>query len=326
MQFPFHSMPCCRTGLARFTRTLAATIPVVAVACATAAGNRTISSNDDTATDSRAIASNHVASADNAPRSAGAMQETAPRLPGLDEENLPIAPEDATEGPLQVSFQTGYESLRISSGMQSGYVYIQSDLGLQWYGATVAFHAENPLDTEEANPAGPFNPEYSIDANYAFVLGELLNASIGFTYYWLPRRDSTPNRHREINLGLEADLPLSPQLIYNYDFDLRQNEVVLQLSHETPLDAWLPLEGFSLGAALALGYLHAARPESDQGPKTQESLSYLYTEIALNLSYRCTEHVSFYAGPRFATNDSSRDNIADRKSNLWWGMGCCVDF
>lgn len=244
---------------------------------------------------------------------------------GLSEQNLPLQQPAPSEA-LQASLSIGYESLYVSSGMQGAYGSLQTNAELAWGGFTAGVWGNNPLDVQDSNPAGPFGPEYRFYGNYEVALTEDVSASLGFTYYWHPRKGSTPNRQREINLGVMADTLLSPELVYNYDFDLQQHDVALGISHEESLDPWLPLEGFGVAAGVVFGYLHADRPESDQMPSPQDSMGYIYTEIAINLTYVHKENLGFYVGPRFSSNDSNTGNIADRRSNFWWGMGCNIAF
>lgn len=245
---------------------------------------------------------------------------------GIPPENLPMPSTEETTETLQASLSIGYESLFIASGMQSAYGSLQSNAELAYYGFTAGVWANNPLDSQDTNPAGPFGPEYRFYGNYEASLTEQLWASIGFTYYMHPRKGSTPNRHREINLGIGADVLLEPELVYNYDFDLQQHDLAIAISHEESLDQWLPVEGFSVAAGIVFGYLHADRPESNQAPNPQESRGYIYTEIAADIIYTHKDILSLYAGPRFASNDSDHGNIADRRSNFWWGMGCKIEF
>lgn len=122
------------------------------------------------------------------------------------------------------------------------------------------------------------------------------------------------------------DVLLSPALVYNYDLDLRQNEVALVLEHGQPLDEWLPVEGLSLNAVLSFGYINAGRPESDQGPSGQISEDYVYVQGALDLVYTYKDTVTLYAGPRFAANGHGPNNIAERNVNVWWGVGTTISF
>lgn len=236
-----------------------------------------------------------------------------------------VAPSDGSPQ-LFAALCVGYESMYVSSGAQAAYGSFQSSVELGYAGFTASLWANNPLDTQRSNPAGPFSPEYRIYGGYETGITDWLSASAGFTYYFYTEKGAVPNRTRELNVALGFDLPIETALEYNYDFDLQQHEIALVLGYEYMLDEVLPIKGFSLAAAAAVGYLHADKPESDQGPANQPSDGYTYFQSALDVVYTHKSSVRLYAGPRFATNNNGSSNIAGRETNVWWGCGASIAF
>lgn len=258
-----------------------------------------------------------------------AADPTAAVTPGVPSGEAPVDPihlESAEPEQLTAKLSIGYESMYVSSGAQAAYASLQPSIELGYMGFTAGMWANNPLDSQQNNPNGPFNAEYQFFITYSLQTTDWLHLDLGFTYYLFPEQGSTPNRTRELNFALVFDVFLSPTLAYNYDFDLRQNEVALTLEHEQSLSQWLPFEGLSVGAFATLGYINTGRPESDQGPDGQTSQDYIYGEIAVDFIYTYKENIRFYAGPRFASNGNGENNLAGRNNNFWWGIGSSIEF
>ncbi len=213
----------------------------------------------------------------------------------------------------------GYESMYVTSGAQGAYQSLQPNLELAYYGVYAGIWANLPLDS---NPGGnwtgsEFSDEYNIYAGYGMgFLDDLLTASAGATYYWYPDFGVTPNHTWELNFALSADVLLSPGVEVNYDLNLNQLEVIIVSSYDYDLSEYT-VDGLGLAAGAAFGYL-----QNEDTP-----VSYFYVEMAVDLTYVYNENFSVYAGPRFSTNDAGKDqNIGERATNFWWGIGATFQF
>ena len=214
----------------------------------------------------------------------------------------------------------GYESMYVTSGAQGAYESLQPNVEFEYYGAYLGLWANLPMDS---NPGGnwtgsEFSDEYDFYAGYGmgFLQDDLLTANAGVTYYWFPDFGTSPNHTWELNFGLEADVFLSPGIEINYDFNLDQLECIIVSSYEYDLGEYT-VDGLGVSAGAAFGYLQ------NQNAK----VSYFYVELAVDLTYTYNDNFSLYAGPRFSTNDAGKDNnIAERATNFWWGIGATFSF
>jgi hypothetical protein len=219
-----------------------------------------------------------------------------------------------------------FASMYVTSGAQGAYASLQPNIELEYYGFYAGIWANLPFDSQPNNPNGPFNDEYDIYAGYGIGLLEddLLTASLGGTYYWYPESGSTPNRTWEINFGLIADVFLTPGIEVNYDFNLKQLELIIVSSYDYDLSPYT-VDGLGVSVGAAFGYLQAEDADSDQVPGTPQD-SYFYVELALDLTWAYNDNFLVYAGPRFSTNDNGASNLAGRATNVWWGVGANLSF
>ena len=199
------------------------------------------------------------------------------------------------EGPdldnLSLSAVVGFESEYVYRGEKRGGAALQPSL-----------EAGHPLGPGDAfagvwanqNLEGEPDDEVDFYAGYAVPLSPIFALTGGFTYYWYPDEGATPNREKEIFLGIFGDLPLRPALNGYYNFAFDQAILEVRLGHTFPLTDRASLVW---GATLAAG--RAGDANSDQVPGDPES-GFWYGGTSVDWLYAVNEVATVSLGLRYS--------------------------
>ena len=214
----------------------------------------------------------------------------------------------------------GFESDYVVSGVKAANESFQPNVEVSYNAFTAGIWSNLPLDNESGN----FVDEHRIYAFWTFQPFDCLAIDAGGTHYSFPNDFSNPNRTNELNFLATFDEFLSPSFGFNYDFNLRQTELILAFEHEWSLEKLI--RNLSLNASIAFGYLNAGDPDSDQTPGRIAD-SYLYIESILNIIYSVNDYSHISLGPRFATNNNGASrNIGGHETHLWWGASAAFSY
>lgn len=175
---------------------------------------------------------------------------------------------------------------------------------------------------------------------YAFPVTDVFTVDGGFTYYWYP--DSVGagiggigvggakgySQSREIYIGVQADVMLSPAVYFYYDFDLEQIVIEGSIGYSLDLAEWTNVNGLSLDAAGYVGWLHAdAYNGSQRNGVAKWKNGYGYIGGSIDLVYAFSENLAVSVGARLTGNNDGTSGAntftgspqLGRESKLWWG-------
>ncbi len=162
------------------------------------------------------------------------------------------------------------------------------------------------------DPDAQFLNEVDFYGGYGFDLGEKLSLDVGLTYYWFQEEPASDAKTRELYLGAAADIALSPEVYFFYDFDLDTFTVQGALGHSFTL-------GESADSPLALDvgtYFGYVAPKFGSNG--------VYFGGSADISYALSPHTAFSLGVR--TSGISSDISSGRTGNLWWAMSFSAGF
>ncbi len=179
--------------------------------------------------------------------------------------------------------------------------------------------------------------EINLYGGYAMPVTDMLIVDLGFTYYWYPDAVGAGtgiSRTREVYVGLQGDVLLSPAVYTYYDFDLSQIVVEGSIGYSLPLSDYVGVP-LSLDTAAYIGYLYAQAYNGNQRqvnePRWQNG--YIYAGGSADLVYSISDNLSFSVGVRLAGNNDGTaggpggDNPQlGGDTKLWWGSSLVFAF
>lgn len=214
----------------------------------------------------------------------------------------------------------GYESQDMQSGVEAANHSLFPLLELYYHTFSFAALGRLPMD----NDNNTFQDRYDFSLATSHELTETAAVAIGATYYWYPDKGANPNRTREFNFEVAFDYLLEPSVIFNYDIDLEQSEIILAAGHTVPLD--FVHHKLELALAAEVAYLQADDPDSDQTVGKSPN-GYAFAGAQADFLYHITESATFSIGSRVATNnDGQSNNPGGHETNFWVGSSLSVTF
>ena len=209
---------------------------------------------------------------------------------------------------ISVKTSFAYESEYVFRGVQFADSSFQPSVEISYGSFYLGTWINSPIVDVDAQ----FLNEVDFYGGFGFDLGEKLSFDVGLTYYWFPEEPATDAQTRELYLGAAADIPLSPEVYFFYDFDLDTFTVEGAVGYSFTL-------GESVDSPLALdvgAYLAYVAPKV--GPNG------VYFGGSADISYALSPHTAFSLGVRASGISSEIGN--DRTGNFWWGMSFSAGF
>ncbi len=175
-----------------------------------------------------------------------------------------------------------------------------------------------------------FKNEVQFSGGNLYQLSDFFSVDFGGSYNWQPEKQIGVLRHsRELYIGVNADILLSPSIYLFHDFERRQWAMETRFGYPFELDEF-GLPNTALESEFWLGFLKAKKPYGGvRGPEWDRKNKYIYFGTGLSLAFFLGENTVFKVGPRWVYNRDGNHpysiaNEYGNHSHLLW-VACSLE-